>query len=54
MIDTSIEILKGIGEKRKVSFNEYGIYTIRDLLYHFPYKYKDITKRELFKDKIDD
>lgn len=53
MIDNSIEILKGIGEKRKVSFNEYGIYTIRDLLYHFPYKYKDITKRELFKDKID-
>lgn len=53
MIDNSIEILKGIGEKRKIAFNEYGIYTIRDLLYHFPYKYKDITKREFFKDKIE-
>lgn len=53
MLDNSIDILKGIGEKRRSSFNNYGIYTIRDLLYHFPYKYKDITQKEYFSDKID-
>ena len=53
MINSSIEILKGIGEKRRLSFNDYGIYTIKDLLYHFPYKYKDITVREYFSEKAD-
>ncbi|MEX1377552.1 MAG: ATP-dependent DNA helicase RecG [Eubacteriales bacterium] len=52
MINSSIKILKGIGEKRLISFNEFGIYTIKDLLYHFPYKYKDITLREYFLDKM--
>ena len=51
MINDSIKILKGIGDKRLISFNEYGIYTIKDLLYHFPYKYKDISIREYFSDK---
>ena len=53
MIDSSIEILNGIGKKRKDSLNAFGIYTIRDLLYHFPYKYKDISQREFFADKFD-
>lgn len=51
MLDSSIEILKGIGDKRKDALNACGIFTIRDLLYLFPYKYKDITKREYFDDK---
>ena len=54
MLDKSIDILKGIGEKRKASLNAYGIYSIRDLLYHFPYKYKDITQREFFAEKINE
>ncbi len=51
MLNKSIETLKGIGDKRKESLNVYGIYTIKDLLFHFPYKYKDITKREFFSEK---
>lgn len=51
MLDKSIEIIKGIGTKRKESLNAIGIYTIRDLLYHFPYAYKDIEKKEYFRDK---
>ena len=54
MLDKSIETLKGIGAKRKESLNDYGIYTIRDLLFHFPYKYKDITKKEFFSEKSND
>lgn len=51
MLDQSIEVLKGIGAKRMEALQKYGIFTIRDILYHFPYKYKDIRKTERFNDK---
>ncbi|MBN2878125.1 MAG: ATP-dependent DNA helicase RecG [Clostridia bacterium] len=52
MLTDSIKILKGIGEKRQKSLNDMGIYTIKDLLYHFPYKYKDISQKEFFENKV--
>jgi len=52
VLTDSIKILKGIGDKREKSLNDMGIYTIKDLLYHFPYKYKDISQKELFENKI--
>lgn len=44
-LDTEITYLQGVGPKRAELFNkEAGIYTFRDLLYYFPYKYIDRTK----------
>jgi ATP-dependent DNA helicase RecG len=44
-LDTNITYLQGVGPKRAELLNkELGIYTFRDLLYYFPYKYIDRTK----------
>lgn len=41
-LQTDIMYLKGVGPARaKVLKDDLGIHTIRDLLYHFPYKYID-------------
>lgn len=44
-LDTEITFLQGVGPKRAELLNkEAGIYTFRDLLYYFPYKYIDRTR----------
>ncbi|HOB85196.1 MAG TPA: ATP-dependent DNA helicase RecG [Bacteroidales bacterium] len=44
-LETNITYLPGVGPKRAELLNsELGIYTYRDLLYYFPYKYIDRTK----------
>jgi len=44
-LDTNITYLTGVGPKRAELLNkELNIYTFRDLLYYFPYKYIDRTK----------
>ena len=42
--------IKGIGEARKKSFEENGIFSCEDLISYFPYKYYDFTKTEPFSD----
>ncbi|MBN2613628.1 MAG: ATP-dependent DNA helicase RecG [Bacteroidales bacterium] len=44
-LEQEIKYLKGVGPKRaELLARELGIFTFRDLLYHFPYKYIDRTK----------
>jgi ATP-dependent DNA helicase RecG len=44
-LDTNITYLTGVGPKRAELLNkELNIFTFRDLLYYFPYKYIDRTK----------
>jgi len=44
-LDTNITYLSGVGPKRAELLNkEANIYTFRDLLYYFPYKYIDRTR----------
>lgn len=44
-LNTEIKFLPGVGPKRSELLNkELGIYTLRDLLYYFPYRYVDRTK----------
>jgi ATP-dependent DNA helicase RecG len=44
-LDTNITFLPGVGPKRAELINkELNIFTYRDLLYYFPYKYIDRTK----------
>lgn len=44
-LDTNITYLQGVGPKRaELLNNELNIFTFRDLLYYFPYKYIDRTR----------
>src|SRR5512141_841705 len=44
-LDTEITYLPGVGPKRAELLNkELNIFTYRDLLYYFPYKYIDRTR----------
>lgn len=44
-LGTPIEFLKGVGPQRADLFKkELGIFTFRDLLYHFPFRYIDRSK----------
>jgi ATP-dependent DNA helicase RecG len=48
LLDTEIQYLPSVGPKRAASLNkELGIFTYRDLLYHFPFKY--IDRRKFYK-----
>jgi len=47
-----IEKVKGIGTKIKGSFNKMDIYTVDDLVTHYPYRY-DLIKRSNLKDPND-
>ncbi len=41
--DTSVQYLKGVGERRAALYQKLNIRTVEDLLYHFPRSYLDIT-----------
>jgi ATP-dependent DNA helicase RecG len=41
MRDISVRYIKGVGPSKEASFNELGVYTVRDLLYYFPFRYED-------------
>jgi ATP-dependent DNA helicase RecG len=50
-LDSNIEFLKGVGPHRaEVLKKELGIFTCRDLLFHFPFRYIDRTKFHRIKD----
>ena len=46
-LNQSITALKGIGEETAESFTEMRIYSIRDLLEYFPYRYEDYSLKDL-------
>jgi ATP-dependent DNA helicase RecG len=50
-LDSNIEYLKGVGPHRaEVLKKELGIFTCRDLLFHFPFRYIDRTKFHKIRD----
>jgi ATP-dependent DNA helicase RecG len=42
-LDTSVQFLKGIGERRAEALQRLGIRTARDLLWHLPHRYIDAS-----------
>lgn len=42
-----ISQLKGIGPKSSEKLNQLGIFTVKDLLFHFPFRYENIQQRDL-------
>lgn len=54
-LDTSIEFLKGVGPQRAEILNkELSIFSFRELLHHFPYRYVDRSKYHKVKEVISD
>lgn len=50
-LDANIEYLKGVGPQRAETLKtELGIFTCRDLLFHFPFRYIDRTKFHKIRD----
>ena len=50
-LDSNIEFLKGVGPQRAETLkSELGIFTCRDLLFHFPFRYVDRTKFHKIRD----
>jgi len=50
-LDSNIEYLKGVGPQRADTLKtELGIFTCRDLLFHFPFRYIDRTKFHRIRD----
>lgn len=50
-LDANIEYLKGVGPQRaEVLKKELGIFTCKDLLFHFPFRYVDRTKFHRIRD----
>ncbi len=51
ILTQSIEYLKGVGPKRAALLNkELGVFTCRDLLFQYPFRYEDRTKFHKIKD----
>lgn len=42
-LESSIEEIKGVGEKTKKRLEKLEIKTVRDLLFHFPHRYEDFS-----------
>jgi ATP-dependent DNA helicase RecG len=43
-LDSSVREIKGIGDKTEKRLNRLEVKTVRDLLFHFPYRYEDYTQ----------
>lgn len=53
MLETGIEYLKGVGPQRADTLKrELGIFTIHDMLFHFPFRYIDKTRFHKVKDIV--
>jgi len=44
ILDNSVTVLRGVGEKLKLKLSEIGIHSLEDLLFHFPLRYQDRTR----------
>lgn len=43
-LETKVEQLKGVGPKIAPKLNKLGIFTVSDLIYHYPRRYEDYTQ----------
>ena len=43
-LDASVSVIRGVGDNQVKNLAKLGIFTIRDLLYHFPRRYDDYSK----------
>ncbi|MBS4172479.1 ATP-dependent DNA helicase RecG [Bacillus sp. FJAT-49736] len=46
-LQDSVSVIKGVGEETESTLAVMGIFTVKDLLEHFPYRYEDYRLRDL-------
>lgn len=46
-LNDSVMVLPGVGSKRLTALNQLGISTVKDLLYYFPFRYEDLSAKDL-------
>jgi ATP-dependent DNA helicase RecG len=49
-LETNIQYLKGVGEKRAALYQKLGVTTVGELLYHFPREYMDLSEPHTIQD----
>jgi ATP-dependent DNA helicase RecG len=54
MKEISLRYLKGVGPKKEAAFNDLGVYTTKDLLYYFPFRYEDRRNYKKIKELKED
>lgn len=47
LANLSVDVLPGVGERRKAELADLGIHTVDDLLHYFPYRYEDYQVSDL-------
>ena len=52
-LNSSINMLPGIGEKKVKLFHKLGLMTMQDLLYYFPRDYEDWSERDYITEAVD-
>ena len=52
-LNSSINMLPGIGEKKVKLFHKLGLMTMQDLLYYFPRDYEDWSERDYIAEAVD-
>lgn len=45
--DAPLTTLKGVGPKMGQAFGQLGIFTIKDVMHHFPFRFEDISERDI-------
>ncbi len=53
-IDSPVTALSGVGPARKKLLNAMGLYTLRDLIYHFPRAYEDRASISMLSEGMDE
>jgi len=44
LLEKPVQYVKMIGPRRAVALQKLGVFTVKDLLYHFPRRYEDRTR----------
>lgn len=42
-----VTTLKGVGPKQGQLFGQLGVFTVKDLMHHFPFRFEDISERDI-------
>jgi len=50
MQNIPIRYLKGVGPNKEIAFKKVGVYSVKDLLYYFPFRYEDRRNFKRIKD----
>lgn len=54
MESNSLRYIKGVGPKKEEAFKKLGIFSVKDLIYYFPFRYEDRSNVKKIKQLVED